>query len=113
MEKLSLAGNRLTTLDLSKVPNLKVLHCYDNLLTSLDVSPLKQLNYLICLEQKEDELGKKKRVLSQEVINQLIQNLPNRSRQTEKGTIAMEHSHLSSQQKEALKAKGWTTKEGS
>ena len=113
MEKLSLAGNRLTTLDLSKVSNLKVLHCYDNLLTSLDVSPLKQLNYLICLEQKEDELGKKKRVLSQEVIGQLIQNLPNRSGQTEKGTIAMEHNHLSPQQKEALKAKGWTTKEGS
>jgi len=48
LEHLSCSNNTLTTLDLSKCPDLKVLYCSYNTLTTLDLSKCPNLKVLYC-----------------------------------------------------------------
>ena len=70
-------NNEITSLDLSKCPNLKILECSNNLLESLDVDNNINLVVLECYDNKIDylDLSKAKNLGFLLCYNNLIENL--------------------------------------
>ena len=71
------ANNKITSLDLSKCPNLRYLVCSNNLLESLHVDNCTNLSTLECNDNKIDylDLSNAKNLLALYCRNNLIENL--------------------------------------
>ena len=71
------ANNKITSLDLSKCPNLKTLKCSNNLLESLHVDNCTNLSILECNDNKIDylDLSNAKNLQFLYCYNNLIENL--------------------------------------
>ncbi len=98
MKILNCTDNKLSSLDVGQNMNLETLYCFRNHLSSLDVSSNIQLKYLLCYENQLSSLdvSKNKNLegltifgnnFSTSVLNNIYCQLPDRTGQSEKGSL--------------------------